>query len=109
MLTITRSPPNSPIQQAQDKLVRRAGAADGESARNYPTEIQPELPGGCNRSWKDRETASKISRRDYNAAVQEYNTELVTVPGSLWAARSTAPTNRRRPSPASTAAQSARW
>ncbi len=40
--------------------------------------LQAQLEGTENRI--------EIARRDYNSAVQDYNTELVTIPGSLWAA-----------------------
>jgi LemA protein len=50
---------------------------DLKSNQNFLA-LQAQLEGTENRI--------EIARRDYNAAVQDYNTELVTIPGSLWAA-----------------------
>ena len=50
---------------------------DLKSNQNFLA-LQSQLEGTENRI--------EIARRDYNAAVQDYNTELVTIPGSLWAA-----------------------
>jgi LemA protein len=50
---------------------------DLKSNQNFLA-LQSQLEGTENRI--------EIARRDYNSAVQDYNTELVTIPGSLWAA-----------------------
>ena len=47
-----------------------------QSNQNYLA-LQSQLEGTENRI--------AISRRDYNAAVQDYNTEIRTFPGALWA------------------------
>ena len=100
-------PPNSPqFQQAQDKLSGVLGRLMAIS-ENYPDlksnqnflALQSQLEGTENRI--------EISRRDYNAAVQDYNTELVTVPGSLWAATFYRSYKQATPFAASAAAQSA--
>src|SRR6201996_9757153 len=49
---------------------------DLKSNQNFLA-LQSQLEGTENRI--------EIARRDYNGAVQDYNTELVTIPGSLWA------------------------
>src|SRR6201991_2275523 len=49
---------------------------DLKSNQNFLA-LQSQLEGTENRI--------EIARRDYNSAVQDYNTELVTIPGSLWA------------------------
>jgi LemA protein len=72
------------FQQAQDKLSGVLGRLmaiseqypDLKSNQNFLA-LQSQLEGTENRI--------EIARRDYNAAVQDYNTELVTLPGSLWA------------------------
>ncbi len=112
------------FQQAQDKLSGVLGRLmaiseqypDLKSNANFLA-LQSQLEGTENRI--------EIARRDYNAAVQDYNTELVTLPGSLWAstmyksykpatqfaasaAAQTAPTvnfNTAAPAPAPAAAQ----
>ncbi len=112
------------FQQAQDKLSGVLGRLmaiseqypDLKSNQNFLA-LQSQLEGTENRI--------EIARRDYNAAVQDYNTELVTLPGSLWAstmyksykpatqfsasaAAQTAPTvnfNTAAPAPAPAAAQ----
>jgi len=61
--------------------------------------LQSQLEGTENRI--------EISRRDYNAAVQDYNTELVTIPGSIWAATFYKSYKQATPFAASAAAQSA--
>ena len=94
------------FQQAQDKLSGVLGRLMAIS-ENYPDlksnqnflALQSQLEGTENRI--------EISRRDYNAAVQEYNTELVTVPGSLWAATFYRSYKQATPFAASAAAQSA--
>jgi LemA protein len=71
---------------------------DLKSNQNFLA-LQSQLEGTENRI--------EISRRDYNAAVQDYNTELVTVPGSLWAATLYKSYKQATPFAASAAAQSA--
>jgi LemA protein len=69
---------------------------DLKSSQNFLT-LQSQLEGTENRI--------AIARRDYNEAVRDYNTELRTVPGLLWAKtvyRSSAP---MQPFAATTAAQ----
>jgi len=61
--------------------------------------LQSQLEGTENRI--------EISRRDYNAAVQDYNTELVTIPGSIWASTFYKSYKQATPFAASAAAQSA--
>jgi LemA protein len=104
--TITDPAKFAEFQQAQDKLSGVLGRLMAIS-ENYPDlksnqnflALQSQLEGTENRI--------EISRRDYNAAVQEYNTELVTVPGSLWAATFYRSYKQATPFAASTAAQSA--
>jgi LemA protein len=104
--TITDPARFAEFQQAQDKLSGVLGRLMAIS-ENYPDlksnqnflALQSQLEGTENRI--------EISRRDYNAAVQEYNTELVTVPGSLWAATFYRSYKQATPFAASTAAQSA--
>ena len=71
---------------------------DLKSNQNFLA-LQSQLEGTENRI--------EIARRDYNAAVQDYNTELVTIPGSLWASTIFRATSRRRPSAASAGANPA--
>src|SRR6202020_646685 len=71
---------------------------DLKSNQNFLA-LQAQLEGTENRI--------EIARRDYNAAVQDYNTELVTVPGSLWAATLYKSYKQATPFAASAAAQSA--
>ena len=71
---------------------------DLKSNQNFLS-LQSQLEGTENRI--------EIARRDYNAAVQDYNTELVTVPGSLWAATLYKSYKQATPFAASAAAQSA--
>ncbi len=104
--TITDPARFAEFQQAQDKLSGVLGRLMAIS-ENYPElksnqnflALQSQLEGTENRI--------EISRRDYNAAVQEYNTELVTLPGSLWAATLYKSYKQATPFAASTAAQSA--
>ena len=104
--TITDPAKFAEFQQAQDKLSGVLGRLMAIS-ENYPDlksnqnflALQSQLEGTENRI--------EISRRDYNAAVQDYNTELVTVPGSLWAATFYRSYKQATPFAASTAAQSA--
>jgi len=104
--TITDPAKFAQFQQALDKLSGVLGRLMAIS-ENYPElksnqnflALQSQLEGTENRI--------EISRRDYNAAVQDYNTELVTVPGSLWAATFYRSYKQATPFAASTAAQSA--
>ena len=104
--TITDPAKFAQFQQAQDKLSGVLGRLmmitenypDLKSNQNFLA-LQSQLEGTENRI--------EISRRDYNAAVQEYNTELVTVPGSLWAATLYKSYKQATPFAASAAAQSA--
>ena len=104
--TITDPAKFAEFQQAQDKLSGVLGRLMAIS-ENYPDlksnanflALQSQLEGTENRI--------EISRRDYNAAVQDYNTELVTVPGSIWAATFYKQYKQATPFAASTAAQSA--
>jgi LemA protein len=94
------------FQQAQDKLSGVLGRLMAIS-ENYPDlksnqnflALQAQLEGTENRI--------EIARRDYNSAVQDYNTELVTIPGSLWAATMYKSYKQATPFAASAAAQSA--
>src|ERR1700744_448029 len=82
--TITAPAKFQQFQEAQDKLSGVLGRLMAIS-ENYPDlksnqnflALQSQLEGTENRI--------EIARRDYNSAVQDYNTELVTIPGSLWA------------------------
>jgi LemA protein len=73
------------FQAAQDKLSGVLGRLmaiseqypDLKSNTNFLA-LQSQLEGTENRI--------EIARRDYNASVQDYNTTLVTIPGSIWAA-----------------------
>jgi LemA protein len=104
--TITDPAKFAEFQQAQDKLSGVLGRLMAIS-ENYPDlksnqnflALQSQLEGTENRI--------EISRRDYNEAVRDYNTELVTVPGSLWAATFYRSYKQATPFAASTAAQSA--
>ena len=104
--TITDPAKFAEFQQAQDKLSGVLGRLMAIS-ENYPDlksnqnflALQSQLEGTENRI--------EISRRDYNAAVQDYNTELVTVPGSLWAATFYKSYKQATPFAASTASQTA--
>ena len=94
------------FQDAQDKLSGVLGRLMSIS-ENYPDlksnqnflALQAQLEGTENRI--------EIARRDYNSAVQDYNTELVTIPGSLWAATMYKSYKQATPFAASAAAQSA--
>jgi len=104
--TITDPAKFAQFQQAQDKLSGVLGRLMAIS-ENYPElksnqnflALQSQLEGTENRI--------EISRRDYNAAVQDYNTELVTIPGSIWAATFYKSYKQATPFAASAAAQSA--
>ena len=71
---------------------------DLKSNQNFLA-LQSQLEGTENRI--------EIARRDYNTAVQDYNTELVTLPGSLWAATMYKSYKPATPFAASAAAQNA--
>ena len=71
---------------------------DLKSNQNFLA-LQAQLEGTENRI--------EIARRDYNSAVQDYNTELVTIPGSLWASTLYKTYKQATPFAASAAAQSA--
>jgi LemA protein len=104
--TITDPAKFAEFQQAQDRLSGVLGRLMAIS-ENYPDlksnqnflALQSQLEGTENRI--------EISRRDYNEAVRDYNTELVTVPGSLWAATFYRSYKQATPFAASNAAQSA--
>ncbi len=72
------------FQQAQDKLSGVLGHLLSIT-ENYPDlksnanflALQSQLEGSENRI--------AVARRDYNEAVRDYNTELKTFPGALWA------------------------
>ena len=82
--TITDPQKFAEFQAAQDKLSGVLGRLmaiseqypDLKSNTNFLA-LQSQLEGTENRI--------EIARRDYNAAVQAYNTTLVTFPGSVWA------------------------
>jgi len=104
--TITDPAAFAKFQAAQDQLSGVLGRLMAIS-ENYPDlksnqnflALQSQLEGTENRI--------EIARRDYNSAVQDYNTELVTVPGSLWAATLYKSYKQAVPFAASAAAQSA--
>src|SRR3954468_22340134 len=104
--TITDPAKFAQFQAAQDRLSGVLGRLMAIS-ENYPElksntnflALQSQLEGTENRI--------EIARRDYNAAVQDYNTELVTVPGSLWAATLYKSYKQAVPFAASSAAQTA--
>jgi LemA protein len=104
--TITDPAKFAEFQQAQDKLSGVLGRLMAIS-ENYPDlksnanflALQSQLEGTENRI--------EIARRDYNTAVQDYNTELVTIPGSLWASTLYKSYKPATPFAASAAAQSA--
>jgi LemA protein len=104
--TITDPEAFARFQQAQDQLSGVLGRLmaiseqypDLKSNQNFLA-LQSQLEGTENRI--------EIARRDYNAAVQDYNTELVTLPGSLWAATIYRSYKQATPFAASAAAQNA--
>lgn len=104
--TITDPAKFAEFQAAQDKLSGVLGRLmaiteqypDLKSNTNFLA-LQSQLEGTENRI--------EIARRDYNSAVQDYNTELVTIPGSLWAATMYKSYKQATPFAASAAAQSA--
>ena len=104
--TITDPAAFAKFQAAQDQLSGVLGHLlsitenypDLKSNQNFLA-LQAQLEGTENRI--------EIARRDYNSAVQDYNTELVTIPGSLWASTFYKSYKQATPFAASTAAQSA--
>jgi LemA protein len=104
--TITDPAAMAKFQAAQDNLNGVLGHLlsitenypDLKSNQNFLA-LQSQLEGTENRI--------EIARRDYNAAVQDYNTELVTVPGSLWASTLYKTYKQAVPFAASAAAQNA--
>jgi LemA protein len=88
--TITDPAAMARFQAAQDQLSGVLG---------HLLALQSQLEGTENRI--------EIARRDYNSAVQDYNTELVTIPGSLWAATMYKSYKQAQPFQATAAAQSA--
>ncbi len=76
------------------------------------SEAYPDLKSNTNflalqSQLEGTENRIEIARRDYNGAVQEYNTTLVTIPGSLWAATLQSGYKQAQPFNASAAAQQA--
>ena len=104
--TITDPAKFAEFQAAQDKLSGVLGRLmaiseqypDLKSNANFLA-LQSQLEGTENRI--------EIARRDYNTSVQDYNTELVTLPGSLWASTMYKSYKQATPFAASAAAQSA--
>ena len=104
--TITDPAAMEKFQQAQNQLSGVLGHLlaitenypDLKSNQNFLA-LQAQLEGTENRI--------EIARRDYNSAVQDYNTELVTIPGSLWAATMYKSYKAALPFNASAAAQAA--
>jgi LemA protein len=104
--TITDPAAMEKFQQAQNQLSGVLGHLlaitenypDLKSNQNFLA-LQSQLEGTENRI--------EIARRDYNTAVQDYNTELVTIPGSLWAATVYKSYKQATPFAASAAAQAA--
>jgi LemA protein len=104
--TITDPAAMEKFQQAQNQLSGVLGHLlaitenypDLKSNQNFLA-LQSQLEGTENRI--------EIARRDYNTAVQDYNTELVTIPGSLWAATVYKSYKQATPFAASAGAQNA--
>jgi LemA protein len=104
--TITDPARFKEFADAQDRLSGVLGRLMAIS-ENYPDlksnqnflALQSQLEGTENRI--------EIARRDYNGAVQDYNTELVTLPGSIWASTFYKSYKQATPFAASAAAQSA--
>src|ERR1700742_5237211 len=104
--TITDPQAFAKFQNAQNQLSGVLGHLlsitenypDLKSNQNFLA-LQAQLEGTENRI--------EIARRDYNSAVQDYNTELVTIPGSIWAATMYKSYKQATPFAASAAAQSA--
>jgi LemA protein len=104
--TVTDPAKFAEFQAAQDKLSGVLGRLmaiseqypDLKSNTNFLA-LQSQLEGTENRI--------EIARRDYNSAVQDYNTTLVTIPGSLWAATMYKSYKQATPFAASAGAQTA--
>src|ERR1700744_6515118 len=104
--TVTDPAAFQKFQEAQNQLSGVLGHLlsitenypDLKSNQNFLA-LQSQLEGTENRI--------EIARRDYNSAVQDYNTELVTIPGSIWAATMYKSYKQATPFSASAAAQSA--
>ena len=104
--TITDPAKFKQFEEAQNQLSGVLGRLLSIS-ENYPDlksnqnflALQSQLEGTENRI--------EIARRDYNSAVQDYNTELVTIPGSIWAATMYKSYKQATTFSASAAAQSA--
>jgi LemA protein len=104
--TITDPAQFQKFEQAQNQLSGVLGRLmmiqerypDLKSNQNFLA-LQSQLEGTENRI--------EIARRDYNSAVQDYNTELVTIPGSIWAATMYKSYKQATTFSASAAAQSA--
>src|SRR3954463_4147703 len=104
--TITDPARFAQFQAAQDRLSGVLGRL------MMITENYPELKSNQNflalqSQLEGTENRIEIARRDYNAAVQDYNTELVTIPGSIWASTFYKSYKQATPFAASAAAQSA--
>ncbi len=103
------SPIRKPLpafQAAQDRLSGVLGRL------MMISEQYPELKSNTNflalqSQLEGTENRIEIARRDYNAAVQAYNTTLVTLPGSLWASMVHRGYKQATPFVASAAAQQA--
>jgi LemA protein len=94
------------FQDAQDKLSGVLGRLMSIS-ENYPDLKSNQNFLALQSQVEGTENRIEIARRDYNSAVQDYNTELVTVPGSIWAATFYKSYKQATPFAASAAAQSA--
>ncbi len=104
--TITDPEAFARFQAAQDRLSGVLGRL------MMISEQYPELKSNTNflalqSQLEGTENRIEISRRDYNAAVQAYNTTLVTLPGSLWASIVHRSYKQASPFVASAAAQQA--
>jgi LemA protein len=94
------------FQAAQDKLSGVLGRLMAIS------EQYPDLKSNTNflalqSQVEGTENRIEVARRDYNLAVQTYNTTLVTIPGSVWAATLYRSYKQATPFAASAAAQDA--
>ena len=104
--TITDPAAFAQFQAAQDKLSGALGRLMAIS-ENYPDLKSNTNFLALHSQLEGTENRIEIARRDYNTAVQDYNTELVTVPGSLWAATVYKSYKQAVPFAASAAAQNA--
>ena len=106
--TVTDPAAFQKFQQAQDQFSGVLGHLlsitenypDLKSNQNFLA-LQSQLEGTENRI--------EIARRDYNAAVQDYNTELRTFPGVSGRRRSTRTRSRHRNSPPARRPKARRW